>query len=55
MIELNVVENILREIKINYFLDHPNIAKIYSFFDDRNYIYLVCEYATDKNIFALIN
>jgi serine/threonine protein kinase len=55
MIELNVVENVLREIKINYFLDHPNIAKIHSFFDDRNYIYLICEYATDRNIFELIN
>lgn len=36
-------------------MDHPNIAKIYSFFDDRNYIYLICEYATDKNIFELMN
>lgn len=55
MVELNVVENVLREIKINYFLNHPNIARIYSFFDDRNYIYLICEYATDRNIFELIN
>ena len=45
----------MREIKINMFLDHPNLAKLYHFFDDEEYIYLVCEYATDKNVYDLVN
>jgi len=54
MKDLNVEENVIREIKINSFLDHPNIAKLYSFFHDKKYLYLVCEYATDKNLYEAI-
>lgn len=36
------------------FLDHPNIAKLYGCFNDKHHIYLICEYATHKNIYEVI-
>lgn len=54
MKEEGVVENVVRELKINMFADHPNIAKLYSYFYDEHYIYLICEYATDKNLYEVL-
>ena len=45
----------LREIKINFYLDHPNIAKLYGCFSDTRNVYLVCEYATERNLFDLMS
>lgn len=33
----------IREIKIQSFLNHPNIVKLYAFFSDHHYIYLLLE------------
>lgn len=41
----NAQEQILREIKIQSYLNHPNILKLYGFFDDEEKIYLILEYA----------
>jgi aurora kinase, other len=51
MRELGVEENVIREIKLNMFLCHPNIAKLYGCFHDQHHIYLVCEYATNNNLY----
>ena len=32
------------EIKLQLFMNHPNILKLYHFFDDEHYMYLVMEY-----------
>lgn len=42
------------EIKIQMFLDHPNILRLYHFFDDREYIYLVMEYMEEGSLFNFI-
>ena len=55
IIEEGLLDNVTRELKICLFLDHPNIAKLYGFFSDYNHIYLLSEYATDKNIFELVH
>jgi serine/threonine protein kinase len=34
---------LVREIKIQSFLNHPNIVKMYAFFTDETHIYLVME------------
>ena len=51
MSDQEVRENVVREVKIQLFLNHPNIAKLYGFFSDANYIYLICEYASDRNLY----
>ena len=33
------------------FLDHPNILRLYHFFDDKDYIFLVMEYMEDGSLF----
>lgn len=51
MREMSVQENVVREIKIHMFLEHPNIAKLYGCFHDATRIYLVEEYCTDSNLY----
>jgi len=38
-------------------LDHPNLAKLYTFIDDpaSSFLYFICEYAPKGNLFDLIN
>lgn len=36
------------------FTNHPNIAKLYGFFSDNENIYLICEYAADKNLYEVM-
>lgn len=51
MREMGVQENVVREIKIHMFLEHPNIAKLYACFHNATHIYLVQEYCTDRNLY----
>lgn len=39
--EMKFINQLIREIKIQSFLDHPNIAQLYSFFADKDHLYLV--------------
>jgi aurora kinase len=39
--EENILDQLIREIKIQSCLDHQNITKLYGFFDDNQYLYLV--------------
>jgi serine/threonine protein kinase len=36
-----MLEQFITEIKIQLFLDHPNIVKLYSFFDDDLHFYIL--------------
>jgi serine/threonine protein kinase len=36
------------------FLDHPNIVKLYGFFDDSTHFYIIMEYMDGGNLFGLI-
>jgi serine/threonine protein kinase len=33
-----------QEIKISMFMSHPNIVKVYGFFTDELYFYIIMEY-----------
>lgn len=36
-----MIKQLIHEIKIQSFIDHPNIIKLYCFFDDEENIYLL--------------
>ena len=43
-----------REIEIMYKLNHPNICKLFSHFEDNNYCYFLMQYIPNGNAFDLI-
>jgi serine/threonine protein kinase len=45
---------LLQEIKIQMFSNHPNILKMYGFFADESKIYLILELATNGCLFREI-
>ncbi len=45
ILEYNMINQFTRELKIHYRLDHPNIIKLYTHFDDEYHIFLLMEYA----------
>jgi serine/threonine protein kinase len=45
---------IIREIKIQRFLTHPNIVAMYGFTHDAEHIYLLLEPCLEGNLFDLI-
>jgi calcium-dependent protein kinase len=42
-------------LKIQSFLDHPNIIKVYGCFDDEKYIYIIMELGCDGQLFDIIS
>lgn len=51
---LKMIHQVTLEIKLQMFLDHPNITKMYGFFDDSEYIYLIMEYMEEGTLYELI-
>jgi len=45
---------LIHEIKIQLYLDHPNIVKLYSFFHDEVKIYLVLECCLEGHLLKQI-
>ena len=43
-----------REVEIMYRINHPNIVKLYSHFEDENYCYLVMEYIKNGNLYSYV-
>lgn len=44
---------LVSEIKIQYYLNHPNIIKLYDFFADNEHIYLFMELAIQGNLYNM--
>lgn len=40
------------EIKMQAFFDHPNILKLYGFFDDEEHVYLILEYMEEGTLYS---
>ena len=55
IIKDNFLTQFLRELKIQSYLDHPNIIKIYGCFDDEKYIYIIMELGCDGQLFNIIS
>ena len=43
-----------REVEIMYKLDHPNISKLYSHFEDNNFCYLLMQYIPNGSAYDLL-
>lgn len=44
----------MREVKIQLYLNHPNIVKLYGLFHDVQHVYLVMEYCSGGHLFGLM-
>ena len=45
------MKQLIREIKIQSFVDHPQIVNLYNLFMDENYVYLLLEPCLDGSLF----
>ena len=48
------INPLIEEIKIQTYLDHPNIVKLYGYFSDESTIYLIIEYCPHGTLEELI-
>ena len=48
------VKSLISEIDILKKLDHPNIVKIYEFYQDKTYFFLITEYIGGGELFERI-
>lgn len=48
------MDKFMMEIKILQELDHPNIIKLYEYFEDAKYVYLVTELCSGGELFDRI-
>ena len=48
------VDNLKREIRIQQKLDFPHVTKLYYYFEDREYVYLILEYAANGSLFSYL-
>jgi len=46
-----MINQFISELKLQLFLQHPYITKIYGYFIENDNIYLVMEYMTDGNLY----
>lgn len=44
----------MKEVEVLTSIDHPNIVKIYEFFEDESHIYIVMEYLEGGELFNKI-
>jgi serine/threonine protein kinase len=49
--EEDIVEQFIRELKIQLYLNHPNIIKMYGYFDDETHIFIILEVGTGGQLF----
>ena len=49
-----MLEQFINEIKIQLFIDHPNVVKVFGFFDDSTHFYIIMEYMEGGSLFNLI-
>jgi aurora kinase, other len=52
--ELQVVDRLASELKIQHFCNHVNIAKLYGVIHDESRIYLIQEYSGSKTLFSFM-
>jgi aurora kinase, other len=53
-IDHKLVIQLIREIKIQSYLHNPNIVKLYTFFCDQRYIYLVMELCLSGQLYGFL-
>ncbi len=48
------IAGIEREISVQTFLEHKNVAKLYDSFVEKNHVYMVMEWALNGNLYAYL-
>ena len=51
----NALKQLIREIKIQAFLNHPNLIKLYDYFNGEENVYLLLELACDGQLFDILD
>jgi hypothetical protein len=54
IVQDNLLVQFIRELKIQTFLDHPNIIKTHGFFADEDYFYTILELGCDGQLYDII-
>ena len=49
-----MLDQFINEIKIQLFIDHPNVVKLFGFFDDSTHFYIIMEYMEGGSLFNMI-
>lgn len=49
-----MLDQFIMEIKICMYLNHPNIVKVYAFFSDKTYFYILMEYMEEGTLYKTI-
>lgn len=52
--DAKLVDRVLKEIEIQWQLEHPNIARLYTYFEDPKYVFLVTELCGNGELFRYI-
>lgn len=53
--EFNIVDQFIKEIKLQNAMNHPNIVKFYGFFEEKDSFYLILEYMNGGTLFEYLN
>ena len=51
IIESNMVDRFVEEIKLHKSLNHPHIVKFYDYFEEKDHVCLVLEYLSGGTLF----
>ena len=49
-----MAEQVARELKLQMFVSHPNVVKVYGYFDDLLHFYIIMECALDGHLSDLL-
>ena len=55
IIQDNMLNQFIRELKIQSFLDHPNIIKNFGYFADKEHFYIIMELGCDGQVYDIIS
>lgn len=50
----NLINQFMVEIKVQLMFNNPNVLKLYGFFDDEIYVYLIVEYMANGTLYKLL-
>lgn len=49
-----MLDQFIQEIKLQQYVSHPNVVKIYGYFSDFSYFYLLLEYMEEGSLYSLL-
>jgi aurora kinase len=49
-----MLDQFIQEIKIQLVLNHPKLVKVYGYFCDAEYFYILIEYMEDGSLYSLM-